>query len=220
IGIRFLVEADVRVAGLHEQRLSGALAAQIRGEAGGAENSPGKDKQGAARTMRHAAQRITAGIGGLVSGLGHAILLKGCVPIQTSAPVSLFPAQGPGHERFFGGNKIDPDGVLSSITMTSRRAQFEARVLIHLDAGLRLARALMGSANAAEDRLQDAVVRAFRGFEGLRGEQAGPWFLAIVRNTCLTALVRDRRHEHMPLPEDEDGSDWLADPAAGPEELV
>jgi RNA polymerase sigma factor (sigma-70 family) len=104
--------------------------------------------------------------------------------------------------------------------MTSRRAQFEAQVLIHLDAGLRLARVLMRSANAAEDRLQDAVVRAFRGFEGLRGEQAGPWFLTIVRNTCLTALVRDRRHEHMPLPEDEAGNEWLTDPAAGPEELA
>jgi RNA polymerase sigma-70 factor (ECF subfamily) len=41
--------------------------------------------------------------------------------------------------------------------------------------------------------VQDAYLRAFRFFDHLRGEQARPWVLAIVRNTCYSLLGK-RRH--------------------------
>src|SRR5438094_567400 len=44
----------------------------------------------------------------------------------------------------------------------------------------------------AEDVVQDAALRAFRFFEGFRGENSRAWFLRIVRNTAFTALKRKR----------------------------
>ncbi|MBV9995440.1 MAG: sigma-70 family RNA polymerase sigma factor [Caulobacteraceae bacterium] len=54
-------------------------------------------------------------------------------------------------------------------------------VLPHLDAAYSLARYLARDADAAEDIAQEAFLRAFRAFDGLRGEPK-PWLLAIVRN--------------------------------------
>jgi RNA polymerase sigma factor (sigma-70 family) len=40
--------------------------------------------------------------------------------------------------------------------------------------------------DAAEDVVQDAILRAFRGFAGFRGDSARAWLLAIVRNCHLS----------------------------------
>jgi RNA polymerase sigma factor (sigma-70 family) len=64
--------------------------------------------------------------------------------------------------------------------------RFEALVLEHIDAAYTLARYLTRRDDAAEDIVQDAMVRAFRGFEGQRGENSRAWLLAIVRNCFLT----------------------------------
>jgi len=57
----------------------------------------------------------------------------------------------------------------------------------HLDGAYNLARYLSGDPVLSEDIVQDAVVRAFRGFAQFRGGSARAWLFAIVRNCCRTA---------------------------------
>jgi RNA polymerase sigma-70 factor (ECF subfamily) len=68
------------------------------------------------------------------------------------------------------------------------RARFERLVLPHLDAAYNLARWLTGDDQSANDVAQEALLRAFRFRDGLQGEDARPWLLAIVRNTFFTQL--------------------------------
>lgn len=76
-----------------------------------------------------------------------------------------------------------------------RLSEFERQVLSHLDAAYNLARFLMRNDRDAEDVVQEASLRAFRFFEGFRGENSRAWFLQIVRNSCFTALKRNRAEE-------------------------
>jgi len=64
-------------------------------------------------------------------------------------------------------------------------------VLPHLDAAYSLARWITRNDHDAQDVVQEAVLRAYRFFEGLRGEPK-PWLLAIVRNSCLSWLQVNR----------------------------
>ena len=70
---------------------------------------------------------------------------------------------------------------------------FEQQALPHLDAAYSLALWLMRDRADAEDVVQDAYVRALRGFDGFRGEVMRPWLLAIVRNVAWRALAVRRR---------------------------
>jgi RNA polymerase sigma-70 factor, ECF subfamily len=74
----------------------------------------------------------------------------------------------------------------------ARRAGFEATFLPHLPAAYNLARWLTRDGHDAEDVVQEAYLRAFRSFGGFRGGDGRAWFLAIVRNTCLTWIQRNR----------------------------
>jgi RNA polymerase sigma-70 factor (ECF subfamily) len=76
--------------------------------------------------------------------------------------------------------------------VVNARQRFEALVLPHLDAAYNLARWLLRDASAAEDAVQEASLRAFRYIDSLRGDEARPWLLGIVRNTCFTVLERQR----------------------------
>jgi RNA polymerase sigma factor (sigma-70 family) len=81
---------------------------------------------------------------------------------------------------------------------------FEAIVLPWLDAGYNLARWLLRDEAAADDVLQEASLRALRYFDSLRGNEARPWFLGIVRNACFTYLnERSGRHEQTGFEDDE-----------------
>jgi RNA polymerase sigma factor (sigma-70 family) len=103
--------------------------------------------------------------------------------------------------------------------MVERRARFDAEVLPHLDAAYRFARWLARSPADADDVLQESILRAFRGFEGLRGADAKAWLLAIVRNCHLTAVAQRERRSFVPLPDEGDLADGhaLVSPAQGPE---
>jgi RNA polymerase sigma factor (sigma-70 family) len=90
--------------------------------------------------------------------------------------------------------------------MHDRRLRFEARIMPHLDAAHNLARWLARDADLAADVVQDAILRAFRAFDAVRGEDAKPWLLAIVRNCHRTALQQRRRRAQVALPEDEQES--------------
>jgi RNA polymerase sigma factor (sigma-70 family) len=99
--------------------------------------------------------------------------------------------------------------------MTDRRRRFEAQALPHLDAAYNLARWLARPPLDADDIVQDAMLRAFRGFDSFRGDNVKPWLLSIVRNCFLTAADQARRRRNMPMPaNDEPGANdpaWIAD---------
>lgn len=74
------------------------------------------------------------------------------------------------------------------MSASSREAEFEAVVLPHLDAAHNLARWLMRDSAAAEDVLQEAMLRALTYFSSFRGTNPRGWLLQIVRNTAYTSL--------------------------------
>jgi RNA polymerase sigma factor (sigma-70 family) len=91
--------------------------------------------------------------------------------------------------------------------MDDRRQRFEAQVLPHLDAAYRFARWLARSPDDADDVVQEAVLRAYRGFDALRGSDVKAWLLTIVRNCHSTALKQQQRRALVPLPEEHDTED-------------
>ena len=91
--------------------------------------------------------------------------------------------------------------------MDDRRRRFEARVLPHLDAAYRFARWLARSPDDADDVVQEAILRAYRGFDALRGSDVKAWLLTIVRNCHSTSLNQQQRRAHVPLPEEHDTPD-------------
>jgi RNA polymerase sigma factor (sigma-70 family) len=95
--------------------------------------------------------------------------------------------------------------------MDEQRRRFEQLVLPHLGAAYNLARWL--AAQDAEDVAQDAMLRAFRAFDGFRGGDAKAWLLTIVRNCHYTAV--GRRRKTVPLPEE--GENDIASDAPDPE---
>ncbi len=106
-------------------------------------------------------------------------------------------------------------------SMDPKRAEFEAQVLPHLDAAYRYARWLARSPSDADDLVQEATLRAFRGFDDLRGADAKAWLLIIIRNCHLTALRKRRRQNLVPLPQEDDQThDPLICSSAAPEELA
>jgi len=100
------------------------------------------------------------------------------------------------------GNKIVPRRVWTR--MDDHRQRFEALALPHIDAAYNLARWLSRSPADADDVVQEAMLRAFRAFDGFRGEDVRPWLLAIVRNCWRSRAADVRRRAHAPLPAEDD----------------
>lgn len=65
--------------------------------------------------------------------------------------------------------------------------RFSDIILPHLDGAHNLARYLTRDPALSEDVVQDAVLRAFRGFGNFRGGSPRAWLFAIVRNCCRSA---------------------------------
>ena len=72
------------------------------------------------------------------------------------------------------------------------QARFARVVLPHLADAYALARWLTGNGTDAEDVVQDACLRAFRGIAGFKGGNARAWVLTIVRHTAYTWLGKNR----------------------------
>jgi len=71
-------------------------------------------------------------------------------------------------------------------------AAFDEHIAVHLEAGYRLALAILRDPDEAHDAVQEAAFKAWRRFGQLRdGRSARAWFLSIVANQCRS--VR-RRH--------------------------
>jgi RNA polymerase sigma factor (sigma-70 family) len=72
------------------------------------------------------------------------------------------------------------------------QARFARIVLPHLADAYSLAHWLTGNDTDAEDVVQDACLRAFRGISGFRDGNARAWVLTIVRHTAYTWLGKNR----------------------------
>jgi RNA polymerase sigma factor (sigma-70 family) len=78
------------------------------------------------------------------------------------------------------------------LTSQEKLHRFEEQISPHLKSAYNLAKWLTRSHEDAEDVVQEAFLRAFSAFENVRGEDAKPWLLTIVRNTSMTWLKRNR----------------------------
>ena len=86
------------------------------------------------------------------------------------------------------GNKLMYSSV--HILMGEDRRRFEEIFLPFLDAAYNLARWIVQHDQDAQDIVQDAYLRAFKGYHGFRGGNSRAWFLTIVRNTAYTWINR------------------------------
>lgn len=102
--------------------------------------------------------------------------------------------------------------------MNDNLRKFEQLVVPHLDAAYNLARWLTRNDHDAEDVAQEAMLRAYRHVDGLRGE-ARPWLLAIVRNACMTWLKANRPAE-LAGALDLEAAEAQLDPGEGPDALL
>jgi RNA polymerase sigma factor (sigma-70 family) len=106
------------------------------------------------------------------------------------------------------------------------RRRFELLALPHLDAAYNLARWLTGNAEDAEDVVQEAYLRAYRFFDGFRGDNIRGWLLTIVRNYFHTWAKQNRSPSLgfvAEMPEADSAEDerilW-GEPQADPETLL
>jgi RNA polymerase sigma-70 factor, ECF subfamily len=88
-------------------------------------------------------------------------------------------------------------GKGSVVLDSQEQVRFETLVVPHLDAAFNLARWLLRSRADAEDVAQEALLRAYRFFDGFHGGDARAWLLQIVRNTCYTWLDKNRKVKDM-----------------------
>ena len=72
------------------------------------------------------------------------------------------------------------------------RAAFDEVFLPHMAEAYRLAQWLAGSASDAEDIVQEAAIRAFRGIKSFGAVNARAWSLTIVRNTAFSWLAKNK----------------------------
>ena len=77
-----------------------------------------------------------------------------------------------------------------NIQMEDKQPLFEELFLPHLDAAYNLARRIVQSDQDAQDIVQEAYMRALRGFKGFRGDDARAWLLIIVRNTAYSWMKK------------------------------
>jgi RNA polymerase sigma-70 factor (ECF subfamily) len=85
----------------------------------------------------------------------------------------------------------DSSGTAALLPRPSGAPRFRDLVAPHIDAAYSLARYLARDPVAAEDIAQEALLKAFRNFESLRGDDVRPWLLAIVRNAYFDWRRRD-----------------------------
>lgn len=111
----------------------------------------------------------------------------------------------------------------SSHAVSSQRApaspdetmrRFQRTIIPHLDAAYNFARFLSRDADAAQDIVQEAYLRAYRGFGGFRDGDARAWTFTIVRN-CYHAWLQEGRRKtryEQPLTDGRDLEQGAASP--------
>jgi RNA polymerase sigma-70 factor, ECF subfamily len=79
-------------------------------------------------------------------------------------------------------------GSVRQVPDQTREDRFREQVLPELEVCYRVARRLTRTPTEAEDLVQDALLRAFRGFDAFDGRYPRAWLLTIVRNTHYNRL--------------------------------
>jgi RNA polymerase sigma factor (sigma-70 family) len=81
---------------------------------------------------------------------------------------------------------------MGSVSGDEDRARFASVVMPHLADAYALARWLTGDRADAEDVVQEACLRAFRGIGGFAGVNARAWLLTITRHAAYTWMSKNR----------------------------
>jgi RNA polymerase sigma-70 factor (ECF subfamily) len=115
-------------------------------------------------------------------------------PLNIPAP---FPSQ------LAAARKAAADGAMHREAFD--RPTFDRLVLEHLDGAVRFATRLCGNASDAEDIVQDALVRAHRGWKSFRGDSRfKTWFFQIIINCFRDHLAAGLRPAREMLDDVED----------------
>ena len=85
----------------------------------------------------------------------------------------------------------EPAGAAAPFPRPSEAPRFRELIAPHVDAAYSLARYLARDASAAEDIAQEALLKACRNIDSLRGAAVKPWLMAIVRNAYFDWRRRD-----------------------------
>jgi RNA polymerase sigma factor (sigma-70 family) len=93
-----------------------------------------------------------------------------------------------GSDRFSGQQQASVPIVQNK----DERVVFDEVFLPHMAEAYRLAQWLTGNADDAEDVVQDAALRAFRGIKSFGAVNARAWSLTIVRNAAYSWLMKNR----------------------------
>lgn len=121
---------------------------------------------------------------------------------------------------------------LTPLSFGARRAQaqFDQLVRPHLDHLYKLAYRFTGSADRAEDLVQDLLVRVYPRSEELAGiEWLRPWLTRVMYRIFIDQVRHDARSPHMPIADsslanalNEEGDPYadVPDPAPGPEDEI
>jgi RNA polymerase sigma-70 factor, ECF subfamily len=81
--------------------------------------------------------------------------------------------------------------------MGEERRRFEETFLPFLDAAYNLARWIVQHDQDAQDVVQEAYLRAFKGYRGFRGGNGRAWLLTIVRNTAYSWINKHATDERL-----------------------
>jgi RNA polymerase sigma-70 factor (ECF subfamily) len=149
-----------------------------------------------------------------------AILERKCLRAEGSAvrglrvlPNAPTPATGVGSADVLGAAdhvEFDrrPESTLIERAREGDMRAFDAIVSRRLMPTFRLARAILGSTEEAEDATQDAFIAAWRGLPTLRDiGRFDAWFSRIVVNACRMTVRRRPRAQFIPLQSDIDEHD-------------
>jgi RNA polymerase sigma-70 factor, ECF subfamily len=124
------------------------------------------------------------------------------IKAAADAPISLEVFRHERHRRELVGM---PHEQLVEQAKAGDSLAFEMLVKDTTDDAFGLAFRLTGSTEDAQDIVQDAYVRVFKGLEKFRGDaQFSTWLYRIVANCAHTHMGRRRRHKHEILPEEDD----------------
>ena len=87
---------------------------------------------------------------------------------------------------------LEQNTIADRVSPREDHVRFRNVVLPHLDDAYGLARWLTGNRTDAEDVVQEACLRAFRGIGGFSNGNSRPWVLTIVRNAAYSRMLKNR----------------------------
>src|SRR5258708_24908091 len=99
------------------------------------------------------------------------------------------------NERLKGSDRLSGQQQQAPVLIVQNkdeRAAFDEVFVPHMAEAFRLAQWLTGNAYDAEDVVQDAALRAFRGIRSFGAVNARAWSLTIVRNTAYSWLLKNK----------------------------